>query len=46
MLGTHGDTWVGGGAGGFPYEKVGDAHRLAQGCKSRILVSLMMFRTK
>ena len=38
---------VGGGGGGeLPYEMDGDARRLAYGFKSRILVSLKVFRMK
>ena len=42
---------LGGGGGerggeGLPYEKVGNVCGLAQGCKSRILVSLRVIRTK
>jgi len=36
----------GGGGGKLPYEKVGDTRGLAQGCKSKILVSLRCSRTK
>ena len=32
------------GAGGFPYERGGDASRLALGCKFRILVKIMFLK--
>ena len=36
----------GGRGGGLPYERGGDARRLAYGCKFRVLVSLRVFITK
>ena len=39
-------TEVGGGGGRLPYEGCGDAHRLAYGCKFRVLVSLRVFIAK
>ena len=35
-----------GGDGGVPYEKGGNARRLAEGCKFRILVSHRVFLAK
>ena len=35
-----------GGGGRLPYERDGDARRLAYGCKFRILVSLRVFWAK
>ena len=34
------------GWGGLPYERCGDARRLAYGCKFRVLVSLGVFIAK
>ena len=34
------------GVGGLPYERCGDARRLAYGCKFRVLVSLGVFIAK
>ena len=36
----------GGGGGGLPYERGGDARRLAYDCKFQILVSLRVFWAK
>ena len=35
-----------GGGEGLPYERCGDARRLAYGCKFRVLVSLRVFIAK
>ena len=37
---------VQGAGGGIPRDKIGDVRRLAQGSKSRMLVSFRVFRTK